>query len=141
MSDVSILNCDLNIQPSQLLWDSAFCASRWFTRGWTLQELLAPASVEFFSQEGKRLGDKRSLERQIHEITGIAILALQGTALSQFSLDERFKWAGKRQTTLEEDWAYCLRGIFPYLHAAYIWRGERKCSCPAQKGDRRGFKG
>ncbi|KAF2186892.1 kinesin light chain [Zopfia rhizophila CBS 207.26] len=86
--------------------------SRWFTRGWTLQELLAPASVEFFSREGQRLGDKRSLERQIHEITGIAISALQGTPLSQFGVDERFKWAEGRQTTREEDWAYCLLGIF-----------------------------
>jgi len=112
LSDVSILDCDLNSQLSQLPWESAFRASRWFTRGWTLQELLAPASVEFFSREGQRLGDKKSLERQIHEITGISILALQGTPLSQFGVDKRFKWAEKRQTTREEDWAYCLLGIF-----------------------------
>ncbi len=46
-------------------WEQAFRKSRWFTRGWTLQELLAPASVEFFSKEGNRLGDKLSLEQQI----------------------------------------------------------------------------
>lgn len=92
--------------------ESEFLASRWFTRGWALQELLAPATVEFFSREGKRLGDKRSLERQIHKTTGIAILALRGTPLSQFSVDERLKWAENRQTTLEEDWAYSLLGIF-----------------------------
>jgi hypothetical protein len=38
----------------------AFLESRWFTRGWTLQELLAPACVEFFSIEGDLLGDKHS---------------------------------------------------------------------------------
>ncbi len=81
-------------------------------RGWTLQELLAPVSVEFFTREGWRLGDKRSLEQQIHKITGIDILGSQGTPLSQFEVDERFKWAETRRTTREEDWAYCLLGIF-----------------------------
>lgn len=67
---------------SQLPFESAFRASRWFTRGWTLQELLAPRSVEFFSREGNRLGDKWSLERQIHEITRIAVPALRGATVS-----------------------------------------------------------
>ncbi|OCL00662.1 HET-domain-containing protein [Cenococcum geophilum 1.58] len=112
LSDVSIGDCEQNSQLSQPLWESAFRASRWFTRGWTLQELLAPVSVEFFSREGQRLGDKRSLERQIHEITGIAVPALHGTPLSQFGVDEQSKWAEERQTTREEDWAYSLLGIF-----------------------------
>jgi hypothetical protein len=68
--------------------------------------------VEFFSREGNRLGDKQSLKQWIHEITGIPILALQGLSLSQFSVDERFKWAKNRKTTREEDWAYSLLGIF-----------------------------
>jgi hypothetical protein len=99
-------------QQHGLEWESAFRKHRWFTRGWTLQELLAPASVEFFAQDGQRLGDKRSLEQQIHEITGIAIPALRGSDLSQFDIDERFRWAETRKTTHEEDWAYCLLGIF-----------------------------
>jgi hypothetical protein len=53
--------------------ESAFRQSRWFDRGWTLQELLAPHSVEFFSKNGARLGDKESLKRTIHEVTGIPI--------------------------------------------------------------------
>ncbi|KAH7363971.1 heterokaryon incompatibility protein-domain-containing protein [Rhexocercosporidium sp. MPI-PUGE-AT-0058] len=52
-----------------LPWEPAFRASKWFTRGWALQELLAPTSVEFFSRYGKRLGDKKTLKQQIHEIT------------------------------------------------------------------------
>ncbi|PQE23357.1 hypothetical protein CJF32_00009416 [Rutstroemia sp. NJR-2017a WRK4] len=93
-------------------WKSAFQMSRWFTRGWTLQELLAPVSVEFFTREGTLLGDKKFLEQEIHKITGIPVPALQGTPLFQFEVDERFAWAQARKTTREEDSAYCLLGIF-----------------------------
>lgn len=62
LSDVST---GKHSRSSQLLWHVAFTQSRWFTRGWTLQELLAPSSVEFFSREGKWLGDKKLLEVQI----------------------------------------------------------------------------
>ncbi len=55
-------------------WESAFRTHRWFTRGWTLQELLAPASVEFFTQDGRRLGDKRSLEQDIQKQRGSRFL-------------------------------------------------------------------
>jgi hypothetical protein len=81
-------------------------------QGWTLQELLAPLSVDFFSHEGKRLGDKSSLEQQIHEITGIPKSALRGGHLSQFSDKERFSWIQCRQTKVEEDKAYSMLGIF-----------------------------
>src|SRR5947207_2243471 len=74
-------------RSSELFWEPAFRQSRWFTRGWTLQELLAPRSVEFFSRSGTRLGSKESLEQQIHEVTGIAVRALRGISLSQFSND------------------------------------------------------
>ncbi|KAI1528603.1 vegetative incompatibility protein HET-E-1, partial [Pyrenophora tritici-repentis] len=93
-------------------WKPAFRKSRWFTRGWTLQELLAPASVAFYSKEEDLLGDKQSLKDTIHEITGIPIEALQGSPLSDFSVAERFSWTKDRETTREEDSAYCLLGIF-----------------------------
>ncbi|RYP58955.1 hypothetical protein DL770_010316 [Monosporascus sp. CRB-9-2] len=111
LSDISATGYE-NSQQSGLTWELAFRTHRWFTRGWTLQELLAPASVEFFTQDGRRLGDKKCLEQQIHEITGIAVPALRGSNLSQFDVEERFKWVETRQTTHEEDWAYCLLGIF-----------------------------
>src|SRR5947207_2310346 len=101
-------------------WESAFRGSRWFTRGWTLQELLAPVSVEFFSREATRLGDKQSLEQQIHEITGIPVSALQGRPLSDFTVDERMFWAAKRETKREEDKAYALLGIFD-VHMPLIY--------------------
>jgi hypothetical protein len=65
LSDVSSSSIGSNPLRNPRPWESDFRKSRWFTRGWTLQELLAPASVEFFSRERKRLGDKSSLRTQI----------------------------------------------------------------------------
>jgi hypothetical protein len=111
LSDVECNTSDAESESSRR-WKPAFRKSRWFTRGWTLQELLAPASVVFYSKEGDLLGDKQSLKDTIHEITGIPIEALQGSPLPDFSVAERFSWAEDRETTREEDSAYCLLGIF-----------------------------
>jgi hypothetical protein len=119
LSDVSTNDYNQNNLSPQS-WEAAFRESRWFTRGWTLQELIAPPSVKFFSLEGKRLGDKKSLERQVHEVTGLAVQALQGSALFEFSIAERMSWAGKRETKREEDKAYSLLGIFD-VHMPLIY--------------------
>jgi hypothetical protein len=109
LADVSTNDqIDLSLQS----WEAAFRNSRWFTRGWTLQELIAPPSVEFFCSNSNRLGDKKSLEGQLHKITGIPISALQGSPLYEFSFDERISWAQIRETKREEDKAYSLLGIF-----------------------------
>jgi hypothetical protein len=108
LSDVSSTGQD----PTTQHWALNFRKSRWFTRGWTLQELIAPSSVEFFSIEGQLLGSKHLLEQQVHEITGIAVKALQGHALSEFSIAERLSWAEFRKTKREEDKAYSLFGMF-----------------------------
>jgi hypothetical protein len=68
--------------------------------------------VEFYSRDGVRLGDKKSLENQIGDVTGICADALRGTPLSEFSIEERLIWGERRKTTEEEDQAYCLLGIF-----------------------------
>ncbi|KAI0434035.1 WD40-repeat-containing domain protein [Xylaria sp. FL1042] len=112
LSDVLTTTYEQSGRPSNPPWQSAFRASRWFTRGWTLQELLAPKSVQFFARDGTLLGDKTSLLQLIHEITGVAVPALRGEPLVRFDVEERFKWAKRRQTTREEDWAYSLLGIF-----------------------------
>lgn len=104
---------------------TAFRDSRWFKRGWTLQELLAPQSVEFFSREGVFLGDKRTLELQIHEITNIPIDALRGCPLSQFSVSERMRWAANRETKKREDKAYCLLGIFDVSMSLRYGEGDK----------------
>ncbi|KAI0188088.1 kinesin light chain [Astrocystis sublimbata] len=93
-------------------WEMALRNSRWFTRGWTLQELIAPVAIEFYSREGIWLSDKRSLEPQLRDITGIPVSALRGTPLSDFTMAEREAWVRNRQTTIEEDMVYSLLGIF-----------------------------
>jgi heterokaryon incompatibility protein (HET) len=114
-----------DVKSSQLPWELSFRMSRWFTRGWTLQELVAPAIVEFFSEEGEQLGNKKSLERHIHEVTGIPFKALRGSPLSDFSVPERMLWAEKRETTRKEDKAYSLLGIFDvYMPLIYGEGGE-----------------
>ncbi|KAJ9132530.1 HET-domain-containing protein [Pleurostoma richardsiae] len=92
-------------------WESAFRDSRWFTRGWTLQELLAPASVEFFSREGVRLGDKGSLEQHISDVAHIPAEVLRGSPLSGFGVPECLAWMQHRETSREEDKAYALLGL------------------------------
>jgi hypothetical protein len=124
LADVPKRNHDEYDDLPRSTWKSDFRNSRWFTRGWTLQELIAPASVEFFSHEGIRLGDKRSMGDQISEITNIPAQALQGGSLSSFSVDERMSWGAKRNTARKEDGAYCLLGIFDiYMPLIY---GERE---------------
>jgi hypothetical protein len=112
LSDVSKQQRKAGGSSTEFPWELAFRSSRWFTRGWTLQELLAPSIVEFFSQEWEMLGDKTSLKSLIEKITGIPCEALDGTPLSQFSVDKRLRWKGDRQTKREEDAWYSLSGIF-----------------------------
>jgi hypothetical protein len=112
LSDVPSPPFNTNDEFNPRPWESDFQKSKWFTRGWTLQELLAPRSVEFFSREGKRLSDRSSLKQQIHDITRIPASALQGAPLSQFPVDDRFFWIEGRQTKLAEDKVYSLLGIF-----------------------------
>jgi hypothetical protein len=104
-------------------WELEFRRSKWFTRGWTLQELLTPASVEFFSRERKQLGDKTSLRQLLREITNIPRSALQGD-LSQSNVQERFRWIEHRKTKLKEDRAYSLLGIFGVYILPMYGEGE-----------------
>jgi hypothetical protein len=124
LTDVSVSEEVANPGAYRISWEQAFRHSRWFTRGWTLQELLAPASVEFFSREGRRLGSRVSLEQEIHGITGIPTEALRGQKLTQYSVEERMSWAAGRTTTLEEDKVYCLLGIFGVFLSLIYGEGE-----------------
>jgi hypothetical protein len=85
-------------------------------------ELIA---VEFFSKEGERLGNKRSLEQHIHEVTGIPVKALRGNPLSDFNVPERMSWTETRDTTRKEDNAYSLLGIFN-VHIPLIYGEGRE---------------
>lgn len=120
LADVSVNAASQSTGLSDPQFRSALRQSRWFTRGWTLQELLAPPVVEFFSREGHFIGDKSSLEAEIHDITGISCHALRGKPMSEFSVPERISWAANRETTVEEDQVYSLLGIFEvYMPVIY----------------------
>jgi hypothetical protein len=121
------------VNTNDLAWEAAFQESRWFTRGWTLQELIAPTSVEFFSKEEGLLGDKSTLERYVREITGIPAKALRGGPLSDFSIAVRTSWVGRRKTTREEDQVYSLLGIFDISMPVIYGEGREKALRRLQK--------
>ena len=100
--------------------------STWFKRGWTLQELLAPKSVLFYSAEGTLLGSRTSLLQEIQAATGICSSALQGEPLHQFSVETRLSCAEGRVTKRAEDAAYCLLGIFDVNLPLIYGEGRRK---------------
>lgn len=87
-------------------------ASKWFTRGWTLQELLAPQQVVLYDQHWEFLGTKQTLSAVLTLQTGIDEVILNGGSLSSRSIAQRMSWASERITKCKEDIAYCLLGIF-----------------------------
>lgn len=89
-----------------------FAESQWFKRGWTLQELIAPAVLAFYDSEWGVIGSKESLIDFIHEITGVDLDILRGADPASVSVAKRISWASQRETTREEDRAYCLLGLF-----------------------------
>ncbi|KAK3301726.1 heterokaryon incompatibility protein-domain-containing protein [Chaetomium strumarium] len=105
LSDVRVLEDPAGEMP-------AFSASRWFTRGWTLQELLAPTELVFFASDWTEIGTKSSLARTVSRITRIDEKILKGGDWSGYSVAQKMSWAAGRQTTRPEDEAYCLMGLF-----------------------------
>ncbi|KAF1971331.1 HET-domain-containing protein [Bimuria novae-zelandiae CBS 107.79] len=111
LSDVAVSSSIGRDLSSQRTWKPVFLRSRWFTRVWTLQELIAPKSVEFFSAEGELLGDKNSL----------------------FSVNETMSWAERRETKRKEDAVYSLLGLFD-IHMPLIYgEGRKKAFIMLQK--------
>ncbi|KAF4985280.1 hypothetical protein FGRMN_11240 [Fusarium graminum] len=109
--------------------NSSFRQSRWFTRGWTLQELIASREVLFFASDWSYLGSKNGdieFTRLLTEITGIQLDVLTGELSPQeVSLASRMHWASDRQTTQLEDIAYCLLGIFDVNLPLLYGEGKR----------------
>ncbi|PMD31785.1 hypothetical protein L207DRAFT_519129 [Hyaloscypha variabilis F] len=92
---------------------SPFSRCRWFKRGWTLQQLIAPPVVHFFDCEWNLIGTKKTLAGALSQITHIPVSCLVGcTAPDDYSIAERMSWAAQRRTTRIEDKAYCLVGLF-----------------------------
>ncbi|KAE9371714.1 HET-domain-containing protein, partial [Stipitochalara longipes BDJ] len=104
-------NLPTNARPEEWL---PHC--RWLTRGWTLQELLAPKiakNVKFFDMDWRYRGTKLNLGDALSEYTGIPLSVLTGgIAPSRYSVASRMSWAARRRTTRLEDTAYCLLGLF-----------------------------
>ena len=89
-----------------------FERSRWFTRGWTLQELLAPREMYFFNKHWTYMGDKLSTAYRISARTGIDPEVILTGAWSSCCTAQRMSWAADRVTSRQEDMAYCLMGLF-----------------------------
>jgi hypothetical protein len=104
-----------------------FGGARWFTRGWCLQELIAPQTLEFFNAHWQDIGSKFSLCDLIEEITAIPkpVLLGQFRALEECSIAQKMSWASQRNTTRIEDEAYCLLGIFGVNMPMLYGEGER----------------
>jgi hypothetical protein len=100
---------------------SAFRGSEWFTRGWTIQELLAPKNVVFYNRSWVEIGTKKSLETLISAITKIEHLFGWETA----SVAQKMSWASRRETLREEDMAYCLLGLFGINMTILYGEGEK----------------
>jgi hypothetical protein len=96
--------------------------SRWFTRGWTLQELLAPRKLLFFNRDWRAIGDQHTLAQDIQAASKVS-----RQHLSDFrgaSVATKMSWASRRQTSKVEDRAYSLFGVFGV--SMFIDYGERE---------------
>ena len=90
----------------------AFRLCRWFTRGWTLQELLAPGNVCIFTTSWQVIPVDR-LSDEICTITKIHPAAVRKERpLASFSVAQRMSWAANRVTRRPEDRASSLMGLF-----------------------------
>ncbi|KAH7303859.1 heterokaryon incompatibility protein-domain-containing protein [Stachybotrys elegans] len=99
---------------------------KWFTRGWTLQELIAPRTVTFFDQQWNYRASKKDMIGKLSMITKIDGTILDGSQpLSTASIAQRMSWASCRETTRIEDEAYCLLGIFD-INMPLLYGEERK---------------
>ncbi|KAF2433098.1 HET-domain-containing protein [Tothia fuscella] len=113
------------------VWDDIFDvkgifkSSRCFTRGWTLQELVASPVVEFYAADWTEIGTKSSLQKPLSKITGIHARVLGGADPAMCSVAERMSWAVSRETTRLEDMAYSLLGLFHVNMPLLYGEGER----------------
>ncbi|KAF5577854.1 heterokaryon incompatibility protein het-E-1, partial [Fusarium pseudoanthophilum] len=113
LEDVPPMTLEECTQP-----DSAFRNAGWFTRGWTLQELIAPPNLHFFSSTWTMIATSAELAPSITEITGIPWSRLLKGRLSKshplrrYSIAQRMSWASRHSTTHIEDQAYSLLGLF-----------------------------
>ena len=125
------------VEISRTSTNDEFSKSRWFTRGWTLQELIAPRNVEFFTNDWSLIAKKtdkffcdtpeKLFRVKLSSITGIHRKILEDSSeMDTISIDERMSWISHRDTTREEDMAYCLMGIFDVNMPILYGEGRHK---------------
>jgi hypothetical protein len=113
-------------QSGSLQTDSDLLGGRWFTRGWTLQELIAPSKINFYDVCWQLIGTKKTLAGRLSSITAIPSEVLEDASKRMFSsVARRMTWAARRQTTRMEDIAYSLFGIFGVNMPLLYGEGER----------------
>lgn len=101
-------------------------SSRWFRRGWTLQELIAPESMIFFDRTWTNIGTKTGLLYELSEITSVSCKVLcHESPLSSICVAQRLSWAASRDTKRVEDRAYCLLGILEINMPPLYGEGEK----------------
>jgi hypothetical protein len=106
--------------------DGSLESSRWFRRGWTLQELIAPKKVVFLDAAWNTIGTKASLSSRISSITGIDKVVLDCSDVRfEIPLARRMSWAASRDTTRLEDRAYSLLGLFDVNMSMIYGEGEK----------------
>jgi hypothetical protein len=99
---------DVHVTQMDQSFEASFIKSRWFSRGWTLQELIAPRQLLFFNATWTSIGTKATLLFFISKATGIDKNTLLNPELSSLSIARKMSWASKRQTTRSEDIALLL---------------------------------
>jgi hypothetical protein len=124
LEDYILASLQVQEQPSKHGDNLSSC--RWFTRGWTLQELIAPRDVLFYNASWASIGSKRKSIPLLSEITGInADVLWDLSCLEHCHVAMRMSWAAKRKTTRVEDIAYCLLGIFDISMPLLYGEGEK----------------
>ncbi|KAI5371968.1 hypothetical protein J4E82_009345 [Alternaria postmessia] len=112
--------------PAHVGLEDQIAKCRWFTRGWTLQELLAPSNVEFYDQDWTFRGRRKDHTDTISKFTSIPTkVLLKPKAIYKESVGARMSWASKRVTKRTEDMAYCLLGIFEINMPLIYGEGKR----------------
>ncbi|KAK0387027.1 hypothetical protein NLU13_5341 [Sarocladium strictum] len=108
----SVCYVHLSDVPTYSVPRASIRSSRWFTRGWTLQELIAPRQMAFFASDWTEIASKLEILPLLADITKIDQTILSTGDVGDASVAKKMSWASSRKTSRGEDAAYCLLGIF-----------------------------
>jgi Heterokaryon incompatibility protein (HET) len=118
-----VLSSECRVETPLVPWRWYFRSSRWFTRGWTLQELLAPGFLLFLDQQWGNIGAREEWADEIYRATGIGVKHLLD--FHQCCIAIKLSWAANRHTTREEDRAYSLLGLLGINMPLIYGEGKR----------------